>query len=82
MSEKICSFAAEFKEIPRLNLGLALAADSLLAANRLLWQRGIKLEFKLIAPADSDKNQVISCELVECLTGPMFYGESKNTQVD
>lgn len=82
MSEKIGSFATDYKEIPRLSLAMGLAADALLAANRLLWQRGLELELRLIAPADSDKNQVISCELVNSSTGTRFYSTPKNTQAE
>lgn len=82
MSEKICVFAEEYSEIPRLTLGLSLAADALLAANRLLWQRGIALKFEVVAPSDYDKKQVISCKLVDCPTGPTFYQESKDIQAE
>lgn len=73
MSEKIGSFTTDYKEIPRFDLALGVAADALLAANRLLWKRGIALKFDLVARSEYDKEQLISCKLVDCPTGPEFY---------
>ncbi len=72
MSEKIGSFTADHL-IPRFNLVSGVVADTLLAANTLLWKRGIALKFELVNPSDYDKEQVISCKLVDCPTGPEFY---------
>jgi len=72
-TEKICEFAKDYYEMPRLTLGLDLVTNTLQAANKLLWQRGIALKFVVVDSSDCNERQLISVKLEDDATGTKFY---------
>jgi hypothetical protein len=80
MNEKICNFANDYSEIPRLTLGLSLVDDTLRAANHLLWRRGIAFRLEVPEQDNQDPLQEIVCSLTDYPAGPLRFGATTKNQ--